>query len=324
MKRRTALAALATTLVWPAVALPQVQGRMPVVGLLITHPPVNDLVVDLLRTGLREYGYEERKNIRIEVRSALGKLERVPGLAQELVEVPVDVIVVVNEIAVRAVTQATRTIPIVLVGYTSDPVAMGWVESYRRPGGNLTGVFAVDIALAAKRLEVLKETLPGLARVVMFWDPSFSRRELEETQHAARSLGVELSAIEVRRAEDLITALQAAKQRKAGALILGWSPVFWVSRHQVGALYREAGLPAITAMTHLAEAGVLLSYGSDNVYNWVRAASFVDRLLKGARAAELPVEQASRIKLVVNLKTAKSLGIIIPQSILLRADEVIQ
>jgi putative ABC transport system substrate-binding protein len=323
MKRRTVLAALASTLIWRAVALAQ-QGRMPVVGLLITHPPVNDLVVDLLRMGLRQYGYEEGKNITIEVRSALGRLERVPGLAEELVKLPVDVIVVVNEIAVRAVTQATRTIPIVLVGYTNDPLTSGWIESYRRPGGNLTGVFAVDLSLGAKRLEILKETLPDLARAAILWDPAFGRRELEETQHAARSLDVEIHAIEVRRAEDLATALRTAKQKKDGALILSWSPVFWVHRKQVGEIYRDAGLPAITAMTLLAEAGILLSYGSDNRYNWARAAYFIDRLLNGARAAELPVEQASRIKLVVNLKTAKTLGITIPQSILLRADEVIR
>ena len=297
---------------------------MPVVGLLITHPPANDLVVDLLRQGLRQYGYEDGRNVRVEVRTALGRIERVPALAEELVRLPADVIVVVNEIATRAVTQATRTIPIVLVGYTSDPVAMGWVESYRQPGGNLTGVFAVDISLAAKRLEVLKETLPGVSRVAMFWDPAFGRREVEETQIAARSLGIELDLIEVRRAEDLAPSLRAARQKKAGALILGWSPVFWVSRREVGALYREAGFPAITAMTHVAEAGVLLSYGSDNAYNWVRAASFVDRILRGARAADLPIEQASRIRLVANLKTAKALGITIPQSILLRADEVIR
>lgn len=323
MKRRTALAALASMLVWPAATLAQ-QERMPVVGLLITHPPANDLVVDLLRQGLRQYGYEDGRNVRVEVRTALGRIERVPALAEELVRLPADVIVVVNEIATRAVTQATRTIPIVLVGYTSDPVAIGWVESYRQPGGNLTGVFAVDISLAAKRLEVLKETLPGVSRVAMFWDPAFGRREVEETQIAARSLGIELDLIEVRRAEDLAPSLRAARQKKAGALILGWSPVFWVSRREVGALYREAGFPAITAMTHVAEAGVLLSYGSDNAYNWVRAASFVDRILRGARAADLPIEQASRIRLVVNLKTAKALGITIPQSILLRADEVIR
>jgi putative ABC transport system substrate-binding protein len=323
MKRRTALAALASMLVWPAATLAQ-QERMPVVGLLITHPPANDLVVDLLRQGLRQYGYEDGRNVRVEVRTALGRIERVPALAEELVRLPADVIVVVNEIATRAVTQATRTIPIVLVGYTSDPVAMGWVESYRQPGGNLTGVFAVDISLAAKRLEVLKETLPGVSRVAMFWDPAFGRREVEETQIAARSLGIELDLIEVRRAEDLAPSLRAARQKKAGALILGWSPVFWVSRREVGALYREAGFPAITAGTHGAEAGVLLSYGSDNAYNWVRAASFVDRILRGARAADLPIEQASRIRLVVNLKTAKALGITIPQSILLRADEVIR
>jgi putative ABC transport system substrate-binding protein len=293
-------------------------------GLLITHPPVNDLVVDLLRMGLRQFGYEDGKNIKVEVRSALDRLERVPSLAQELVELRVDVIVVVNEIAVRAVTQATRTIPIVLVGYTNDPLTSGWIESYRRPGGNLTGVFAVDLSLGAKRLEILKEALPGISRVALLWDPTFGRRELDEIQAAARPLGVELFPIEVQRAEDLAAALAATRQKKIAGVILAWSPVFWVHRARVAALYQEAALPAISAMSQLGEAGVLLSYGSDNRYNWARAAYFIDRLLNGARAAELPVEQASRIKLVVNLKTAKALGITIPQSILLRADEVIE
>jgi putative ABC transport system substrate-binding protein len=323
MNRRYVILMLGSLLASPAGALAQPAG-VPVVGLLITHPPANDVVVDYLRAGLRQFGYEDGKTVRIEVRTALGEIARVPGLAEELVRLPADVIVVVNEIAVRAVTRATRTIPIVLVGYTSDPVGMGWIESYRRPGGNLTGVYAVDLSLGAKRLELLRETLPGLSRAVVLWDPAFGRRELEELQRAAGPMGMELLPIEVRRAEDLPPALKTARQMKAGALVLGWSPAFWVHRQQVAALYRDARLPGICAMTQLAEAGVLLSYGSDNVYNWTRAAYFVDRLLKGARASELPIEQAVRIKLVVNLKTAKTLGITVPQSILLRADEVIE
>lgn len=325
MNRRTALRILAMSLA--AIAAPvgaQQTGRVPVIGLLITHPPVDDLVVDMFRAGLREYQYEDGKNIKLEVRSALGQLDRVVPLAEELVELPVDIIVVVNEVAARAVMEATREIPIVLVGYINEPVSAGWIVSYRRPGVNLTGVFAVDLALGAKRLEILKETLPHLSRVAVLWDPAFGERELASIEDAARPLGLDLVDIQVRRAEDLQTALETTKQRKVGAVILTWSPVFWVQRNRVASIYREASLPLISPMTTVAQAGGLLSYGSDNAYNWVRAAHYIDRLLKGAKAEEMPVEQAMRIKLTVNLATADALGITVPQSILLRADEVIR
>ncbi|UCH48951.1 MAG: ABC transporter substrate-binding protein [Betaproteobacteria bacterium] len=302
----------------------QQSGSVPVIGLLITHPPVDDAVVDLFRTGLREYQYEDGKNVKLEVRSALGRLDRVPALAEELVQLPVDIIVVVNEVAARAVMQATREIPIVLVGYINDPVSTGLIESYRRPGGNLTGVFTVDLSLGAKRLEILKEAVPGVSRLAVLWDPAFGKREVADIEDAARSLGLELVAIEVRRAEDFLAALETTKQAKAGAVMLTWSPVFWVYRDQVALIYRNASLPLISATPLSAEAGGLLTYGSDTAYNWARAAHFIERILKGAKAAEMPIEQAMRIKLTVNLKTADALGITIPQSILLRADEVIR
>jgi putative ABC transport system substrate-binding protein len=298
--------------------------RMPVVGLLITHPPVDDPVVDLFRAGLRECQYEDGKNVRLELRTALGQLDRVPALAEELVRLPVDVIVVVNEVAARAVMRATREIPIVLVGYVNDPVATGLIESYRRPGGNLTGVFTVDLSLGAKRLEILKETLPDVSRIAVLWDPAFGKQELLDIEDAARSLGLELVPIEVRRAEDLLAAFETTGQTQAGAVMLTWTPLFWVHRDRVALIYRDASLPLISATPLSAEAGGLLTYGSDTAYNWVRAAQFVERLLKGAKAAELPIEQAMRIKLTVNLKTADALDISIPQSILLRADKVIR
>ncbi len=325
MNRRTVLRILALSLAAAAARVGAKQsGQLPVIGLLITHPPVDDVVVDLFRAGLREYQYEDGKNCKLEVRTALGQLERVPALAEELVRLPVDVIVVVNEVAVRAVMQATRTIPIILVGYINEPVATGWIESSRRPGGNLTGVFSVDLSLGAKRLEILKEAVPGVSRVAVLWDPAFGKRELDDIEDAARSLDLELVPIEVRGAEDLVTALKTTRQNKAGAAILTWSPVFWVQRDRMAAIYRDAALPVISPMTTVAEAEGLLSYGSDNAYNWVRAAHFIKRLLNGAKASELPVEQAMRIKLMVNLKTADALGITIPQSILVRADEVIR
>lgn len=166
MKRRDVLPVLASILLWPAGAAAQ-QGRVPVVGMLITHPPVTDEVVEALRIGLRQLGYEDGKNVRLEVRSALGQLDRVPALAEELVRLRVDVIVLANEPALRAMTKASSTIPIVMAGYMDDPAAAGWIDGYRRPGGNVTGVFTVNSALISKRLELLKETLLDVSHVAV-------------------------------------------------------------------------------------------------------------------------------------------------------------
>jgi ABC-type uncharacterized transport system substrate-binding protein len=323
MNRRDTLAALASMLIWPVRGAAQQQGRVPVVGLLITHPPADDVVVDFFRAGLRKYGYEEGKNFKLEVRTALGRLDRVPALAEELVRIPVDVLVVVNEVALHASRQTTRTTPIVMLGFIDDPVALGVIESYRRPGGNITGVFNVNAALSAKRLEILKETLPNLSRAAVLWD-AFSKRQLDELQGAARALSIRLDLIEVKDADDLDRAFKSAQTRKAGAVIMNFSPVFWINRTRIAAIALKAGLPTISDMQLLAHSGCLLAYGSDGAYNWERGAYFVDRLLKGADAAELPVERLSKLTLVVNLKTAKSLSITIPQSVLLRADEVIR
>jgi putative ABC transport system substrate-binding protein len=325
MNRRNALRILALSLATVASRVAaQQSGRVPVVGLLITHPPVTDKVVQILRNGLRQYGYEDGKNVRLEVRTALGQLDRVPGLAQELVRLPADVIVLVNEPALRAVMQVTTTIPIVMIGYTDDPVSLGWIESYRRPGGNVTGIFNVNSALTAKRLEMLKETLPKVTRVAVFWDPAFGKRFAGELQRAAELLQVKLELIEVAGPEGIEPAFKKAKRNNAGAVMLIWSPLIYVHRARVAALALEAALPTVTDLHPVVEAGGLLSYGSDALVPFERAAYYVDRLLKGANAADLPVEQISRLKLVVNLKTAKRLGITIPQSIMVRADEVIQ
>ena len=323
MNRRDALAALASMLVWPVRAAAQQPGKMPMVGMLVTHPPVEDQVVESVRIGLRQYGYEDGRNIKLEVRSALGQADRVPALAEELVRLRADVIVLVNEVALRAVRHATTTIPIVMVGYTDDPVDVGWIESYRRPGGNVTGIFNVNSALVAKRLEILKETLPNVSRVAVLWD-NFGQRQLEELRRAAELLRVQLEAIRIQGPEDLAAAFKGARRKKAGAVYLTWSPVFYVHRVRLAALALDSGLATIADLDVEAQAGCLLSYGSGAYESFVRAAYFVDRLLKGAKASELPVEQISTLKLVVNLKTANALGITIPESILLRADEVIR
>jgi len=325
VNRRELLVAIAGGLILsPVQGAAQQSGRVPVVGMLITHAPVTDPVVDYLRKSLREFGYEEGRTVKLEVRTALGQLDRVPGLAGELVRLPADVIVVVNEIALRATQHATGTIPIVTVGYTDDPVSLGWIESYRRPGGNITGIYNVNAALIAKRLEILKEMLPKVSRVAVLWDPVFGQRQLAELEQTAQVLGMQLSPIAVRSPEGIEDAIKDAKAKKAGAALLIWAPLFYLHRTRVAALALDAGLPTMSDLDVATQAGSLMSYGSDGYYPFQRAAYYVDRLLKGARASDLPVEQISKLKLAVNLKTAKALGVAVPQSILLRADEVIR
>ena len=193
MKWRSAIVALTLALLLPSLVWSQDQD-MPAIGVLITHAPVDDPVVQALRKGLRDYGYEDGKNIRVVVRTAMGELGKVQGLADELVQLKVKAIVLVNETAARAALKATNTIPIVLVGYTDDPVALGWIESYRHPGGNLTGIFSVDAELTAKRLEILRDTLPGLSRVAVFWD-NYGRRQIKGVESAGRALGLTLDFI---------------------------------------------------------------------------------------------------------------------------------
>ena len=324
MKRRNALTTMLSALLWPSSLLGQ-QQSMPVIGVLITHASLTDPVFDLLRSGLKKFGYTDGKNIKIEARTAHGQLERVPGLAEELVRLRPAAIIVVNELAVRAVMKATSTIPIVMVGYVvNDPVASKLIESYSRPGGNVTGLFSVDTLLLPKRLELLKEALPGISRVAVFWDSNFGRYQLDELKRAASLLNLELQQIEVRSLEDIEPAFKTAKRNQAQALISTYSPVLWIHRAHVAQLALEAKLPSTSEYFQYVEAGGLMSYGSYGPDNWARAAYYVNRLLKGAKLADLPVEQISTFKFVLNLKTAKAFGIKIPETILLRADEVIR
>ena len=229
-----------------------------------------------------------------------------------------------NEPALRAVLQATKTIPIVMTGYTDDPTAMGWIKSYRRPGGIVTGAFTVNSALIAKRLELIKEMLPKASHVAAFWDRSFGQRQLEEAQRVAPQLGLQLQPIEIRSAADITPAFTQAKQAKVDAVLLVWTPVFYVHRNRIATLALEAKLPLFSDQNLYTEAGGLLSYGSLGLASVGRAARYVDQILKGAKPADLPVELMENIKLVVNAKTAKALGIKLPESILVRADEVIR
>lgn len=324
MKRRNVLTAMASVFLLPSLVAAQ-QQNLPVLGVLVTHAPLTDQVFDSLRAGLKKFGYTDGKNIKIEARTAHGQLERIPGLVEELVRLHPVAIMVVNDLAIRAVRAATNTIPIVMVGYAvNDPVASKLIESYSRPGGNITGLYSVDSALLPKRLELLKEALPTISRVAVFWDPNFGRHQLEELQRAAKLLNLELQPIEIRSANDIEPAFKTAKRGQVQALISTYSPVLWIHKTRVAQLALEAKIPSISEYSEHANLGGLMSYGSSGVATWAHSIYYVDRLLKGAKVADLPVEQVSTFKLVLNLKTAKALGLTIPETILIRADEVIR
>jgi putative ABC transport system substrate-binding protein len=272
---------------------------------------------------MRELGYVEGRNISFQYRQAQGRAERLPQLAKELVSLRADVILLGNEEALRAAKEANGTIPIVMIFLGDDPVAAGLIDSLGRPGGNVTGIAAGQRELVGKRLELLKELLPGVSRVAVFWD-AYGRGQLDQLASAARSLGLQFELIELQAPYDFKAAFRAAKKRDVGAVLLMFSPVFNQQRREIAALSVDHRLPTISGNFNMARAGTLMSYGYDNVASFGRAAYFVDRLLKGAKPAELPVEQASTIKLIVNLRTAKAIGVVVPESILLRSDEVIR
>ena len=289
---------------------------------MLTAGP-NDPIIERIRRELRSLGYVDGKTIRIEYRGAQGQVDRLPQLAQELVELRVDVIIVGSESIARVVKQATTIIPIVMVAFDFDPVAAGLVESLSRPGGNVTGVFPRTSDLVGKNLELFKELMPALSRMAVLYD-AFAVRQLEVLKAAARTLGVQLQLVEVRPPYDYDAAFKEATRKKADAVMVLGSPHFYVARDQIAKLALRYKLPTISQADPLIRAGGLISYGPDQFAAFGRTAYFVDRVLRGASPAGLPIEQPTQYLLVVNLKTAKALGITIPQSILLRADEVIR
>jgi putative ABC transport system substrate-binding protein len=301
----------------------QQRGSVPILGVLRTSSFVaNDPSTEALKRALREIGYVEGQNINLVGRFAEGQLDRLPQLAQDLVQLKVDVILAPNHAAVRAAKQATATIPIVMVLYDYDPVASGLIQSLSRPGGNVTGIFSLQPELGGKRLELLKETLPGLSRVAVFYDAN-SKRSLEQLEAAARSLGLHLQPIELQSPDQLPAAFKSARG-KAGAAMILYSPMIYAERARIGALALKTGLPTMAQERDFVEAGALMSYAPDRDAVLSRAAYFIDRILKGVSPGSLPVEQASKFKLSINLKAAKGLKLTIPQSVLLRADEVIR
>jgi putative ABC transport system substrate-binding protein len=297
--------------------------RIAIVGRLAVTGGPNDPVNEAIRRGLRELGYAEGRDFRLETRTANGQIDQLLGSAEELVRLNADVIVTGTDLSARTAKQATNTIPIVAIIPDGDPVTSGLIESFNRPGGNITGLTVRNSQLASKRLELLKEIVPGLTRVAVLWD-TLVRPEVNELEQSARLLGIKLQLIEVKAPYDFEGAFRAAKRNKAGAVMLLSSPHVYIRRFHLGAQARENHLPADAPFRDFTEAGGLMSYSTDVMDAFHRAAYFIDRILKGAQPGDLPFEQSETIKISINLKTAKALGITIPESILLRADEVIR
>ncbi len=312
----------------PLVADAQPTGkRVPRIGYLDgASLSANSGRIEAFRQGLRDLGYVEGQNLAIEWKSADGKDDRLPGLAAELVRLKVDAIVTGGAGATRPAKEATVTIPIVMA-QDSDPVESGFVTSLARPGGNVTGLSTLHPAISAKRLEILKEVLPRLSRVAFFGTSTWAGNThgLRETQLAAEALGLRLQYVDVSRPQDFGMAFQAAGKGQAeAAIMLVWGPLLNPRRKEIAELAVKSRLPTIYREREQVEAGGLMAYGPNIPDLFRRAASYVDRILKGAKPADLPVQQPTTFELVINLKTAKALGLTIPQSILLRADQVIE
>ena len=281
--------------------------------------------IDAFRQGLRGFGYVEGKNIIIEWRQAEGKLDRLPALAAELVRLKVDVIVTGGPTATRPVKEATATIPIVMAT-DPDPVGSGFVASLARPGGNVTGLATLAPEISGKQVELLKEIVSRLSRVAVLGtstQPGTAQR-LRETERAAGAFGVKHQFLDILGPEDIETAFRAASKGRADTLLLLASPVLTSQRTQIVNLAVKSRLPAIYNAPEFVEAGGLMSYGVNLTDLFRRAATYVDKILKGAKPADLPVEQPTKFELIINLKAAKQIGLTIPPNVLVRADRVIR
>jgi putative ABC transport system substrate-binding protein len=329
MIMRAALAAIFTIAV-VAVSLTagvaQPRSTAPRIGFLTAFSPSDvPLWREGFRQGLRDLGYTEGQNILVEYRYAHGHPERLPGLAAELVKLKVDVIAAETTPANLAVRQATTTIPVVMT-LVADPVGSGLVSSLARPGGNVTGLSLQLPDLAAKRLQLLQEAVPGITRVAVLWNSSspITPPQLKAAETAASALGMQLESLGVRTQDDFEKAFQSATRRRVGALLI--LDDFFLTSHltRIAALTAKARLPALAGVTGFAEAGVLMSYGPNFAAITRRSVTYVDKILKGTKPGDLPIEQPTTFELVINAKTAKALDLVMPPPLLVRADKVIQ
>jgi putative ABC transport system substrate-binding protein len=325
MDRRTFIGGVAGALLAaPLAARAQQAGKVYRIGILEPVPASRNVAnLDALRKGLRDLGYLEGRNLIIEYRSADGRAERFPDLASELVRLKVDLILTRGTPAARAAKNATGTIPVIMATM-GDPRAI--VASFARPGGNITGVTTFSTELTAKRIELLKELVPNLSRVALLHNMGnpAAPPEWEETKTAARSLALQAELLDVRSQGDLDRAFELAVRQHVDALVIGADGLTQMHQHTIVDWVARNRLPATYPAREFVEAGGLIAYAVNYPDLYFRFASFVDKILKGAKPGELPVEQPTKFELVINLKTAKALGLTIPQSVLLRADEVIQ
>jgi putative ABC transport system substrate-binding protein len=311
-------------LVAPLTAEAQPVGKVYRIGFLSTVPPLAHLWEALL-DGLRERGYREGQNLVFERRFSEGHAERFPELAAELVRLRVDCIIVATTPAALAAKHATQTIPIVMTTMI-DPVGAGLVESLARPGGNVTGLSAISADLVGKRLEFLKDVVPGLSRVVVLWNAAnpANASAWKETQAAARSLGLLLQSQDVRGAQDLEDAFARTAQARPEALLVLGDALISMHRQPIAAFAIQQHLPSVFSIREWVVAGGLMSYGPSQTDLFRRAATYVDKILKGVKPGDLPMEQPMKFELVINLKTAKALGLTIPPALLFQADEVLR
>ena len=324
MNRRTRLLIGAILLLaWPSSALAQPSPRIPRIGIISPASGPNPSTAALV-LGLRELGYVERQNVAFELRWAAGRADRYPALAAELVRLKVDLIAVEGDAAgAKSVKQATRTIPIVALTI-GDPVAAGLVASLARPGGNLTGLAIRDMDLSAKRLELLREILPKIARVAVLHDPAEPKEQVATTEAAGRALKLTLHVLEAGRRDNLMDAFSTAKREGAEALVVLASSGFDEQPRRLTRLAARSRLAAVYEHRRFTEYGGLMSCGPDILHMNRRAATYIDKILKGAKPADLPIEQPTKFELVINLRAAKALGLVFPQSVLGRADRILQ
>jgi putative ABC transport system substrate-binding protein len=330
MNRRAFLTALSGGLLAaPLAAEAQPATKVPRIGFLALNPAANPHLREAFRQGLRDLGYIEGRNVVIEYRDAEGKAERLPALAAELVAFKVDVIVTGGGTnAALAAKQATKTIPIVFAS-AGDPVTDGLVTSLAHPGGNVTGSSILSPELVGKSLELLTQAVPGVNRVALLWQPGAMVKRTEKdmlktAEVAARALGVRLQVLEARGPADIDRTFSEMTRARAGALTVLPSAIFFSERRRLVDLAAKNRLPAGYTQREFVDAGGLMAYGPSLADLFRHAATYVDKILKGAKPADLPVEQPTKFELVINLKTAKALGLTIPPSVLARADEVIQ
>jgi putative tryptophan/tyrosine transport system substrate-binding protein len=328
--RRQLIVALgASALASPFTAFAQQLPKVRRIGMLSPYSPADSaLWYAAFRQALRDLGWIEGKNIGIEYRYAEGKRDRVPDLMAELVGLKAEVIVTaitVDALIAQKAAKAIPAIPVVIAAW-SDPMASGMVESLARPGGNITGLSQMSYELSGKRLELLKEMVPKLSRVAVLWSPlsTTSKSIWKDLQLPARQLGVQLHSLEVRSPDEFDKAFEDASKARAGALLILASPVIVTYLKRIADLASKSRLPSIFQWTEFADAGGLATYGPDRADLFRRAAIYVDKILKGAKPGDLPIEQPTKFEMVINMKTAKALGVKIPNSILVRADKVIE